>query len=163
MNLVLSTNQYNIENVFFGEKTKNTIIWNSLFIKVFYSTEVISLNGIYLLLEFKNKLISKDYNKYKISFDTKQNIDIIHRIEQIEKSILHKINIVNKTPKLSVYDQCCLGYLKLFHSGDITRDLHLVLKISGIWENSSEYGITYKFYLMKKSIRPLSNNLQLSA
>ena len=86
-------------------KQKNTVIWNSYFIKLIYSTQEISLNGIFLLINLKEKQIGRDYNKYKIKFNVDSNRDLIQRIELIEKTILHKINIVNKTPRLSIYEQ----------------------------------------------------------
>jgi hypothetical protein len=71
------------------------------------------MNGIFILINLKDKHITKDYNKYKITFDTNNNKEIINRIEHIEKTILHKINIVNKTPRLSIYEQFKNGHLKL--------------------------------------------------
>ena len=69
MNLILSLSQFNLNNVHFGEKQKNTVIWNSYFIKLIYSTQEISLNGIFLLINLKEKQIGRDYNKYKIKFN----------------------------------------------------------------------------------------------
>ena len=40
MNLVLSTNQFNKRHLYFDEPIQNTIIENSKFIKITYSTEL---------------------------------------------------------------------------------------------------------------------------
>jgi hypothetical protein len=161
MNLILPLSEFNLNCVHFGEKQKNTVIWNSFFIKLIYSNPEISLNGIFLLINLKQKQISKDYNKYKIKFNITNNHDLIHRIELIEKTILHKINIVGKTPRLSIYEQFKNGHLKLNLSNDyFNQDDLCILKLSGVWENSTEYGITFKYFLVN---HPSSNNSQSSA
>ena len=54
MNIVLTDSQYNINNIYYGEPIQNTVMDNSKFIKILYSTEDIILNGIQYLLTFKN-------------------------------------------------------------------------------------------------------------
>lgn len=161
MNLLLNLQDYNKNNICFGEKQKNTIIWNSFFIKIIYSTEELTMNGLFFKLDLEEIKIIKDYNKFKISFNVPLNIDIVQKIELIEKTILHKISITNKTPRLSIYEQFKNGLLKINLNNDIlNEDFHLILKISGIWENANEYGLTFKFLL---SNRLSNNNSRLSA
>ena len=156
MNLVLKLSEYDKKNIYFGDKQKNTIIWNSFFIKIIYSTDELVMNGIFFYVNLLNKKMIKDYNKFKITFDVSKNVEIVQKIELIEKTILHKINIINKTPRLSIYEQFKNGILKInLNNDNISDDFYLILKISGIWENASEYGITFKFLT---SNRPLSNN-----
>lgn len=153
MNLVLSLCEYNINDIYYGEKIKNTIIWNSSFIKIFYSTSDIILNGLFLHINLKNSYINNDNGKNKILFNTKENTEIINKIEQLEKTILHKINITNKTPRQSIYEQFKNGYLKL-NSNNNSKNKEYILKISGIWVNDVEYGITFKILTTSR----LSNN-----
>ena len=148
MNLILPLSDYNINYIYYGEKMKNTIIYNSFFIKIFYSTNDIILNGLFLNIDLKNKNIYKENGKNKISFNIKENIEIVSKIELIEKAILHKINIINKTPRLSIYEQFKNGSLKLNYSNDnYSNDVKCILKLSGIWENDNEYGISFKIYI----------------
>lgn len=148
MNLILPLSHYNINYIYYGEKMKNTIIYNSFFIKIFYSTNDIILNGLFLNIDLKNKNIYKENGKNKISFNIKENIEIVSKIELIEKAILHKINIINKTPRLSIYEQFKNGSLKLNYSNDnYSNDVKCILKLSGIWENDNEYGISFKIYI----------------
>lgn len=51
MNLILTTSQFYKKNVYFSEPIENTIIENSQFIKLTYSSKDITLNGIYILLD----------------------------------------------------------------------------------------------------------------
>ena len=54
MNLVLDENNYNINNIFFYEPVKNTVMDDSKFIRIIYSDEHVILNGIYLKLDIDN-------------------------------------------------------------------------------------------------------------
>ena len=70
-------------------------------------------------------------------------------MKSIEESILDKIFINNKKPVFRLYEQLNSGNIKLFKdnlkSHKINSDNEFIIKISGIWENEYEYGITYKF------------------
>ena len=53
----------------------------------------------------------------------------------------------NKTPQFKVKEQVTNGCIKL-HLPNLafdTKNVSLVLKISGIWETEFNYGLTYKF------------------
>jgi hypothetical protein len=153
--------------VFFCEPIKNNIIINGNFIKILYSTPNVVLNGIYLFLSFKNILCEKYFNKnkYIFSVNDEHNSEIINYIQQVETSLLNKINIKNKIPLNKMYEQIKQGFIKIFtplHSpfeplgpegrqrcneDKITNNLNndFLLKISGLWESETCYGVTYKF------------------
>jgi len=57
MNLVKQINQYDNKCLFFCEPIKNNIMNEGIFIKILYSNENISLNGIYILF-VKNIIIN---------------------------------------------------------------------------------------------------------
>jgi hypothetical protein len=44
-----------------------------------------------------------------------------------------------------IYDKLQTGNIKTFHDVGIHNQLSFILKISGIWETSDSYGLTYKF------------------
>ena len=52
-----------------------------------------------------------------------------------------------KTPQSILSQQLRSGYMKLFaeNNSSFPSNMKFILKISGLWENISEYGITYKF------------------
>ena len=59
--------------------------------------------------------------------------------------LLKNVNIKNKIPQFKINEQLKSGNIKLF-SDSVERTTHLfMLKISGIWETDSYYGVTYKF------------------
>lgn len=144
INLILSTSQFNVNNIFFCEPIKNNIIANGNFIRILYSTDLFTLNGIYILLNITNTSIEKYYNKHKYIFDINKHLETIDFIKKMEETLLLKIKN-DKIPRYSIYDQVIQGNIKLIceHTDKITNKL--LLKISGIWETEEEYGITYKF------------------
>ena len=53
----------------------------------------------------------------------------------------------DKTPQFKVKEQVINGCIKL-HLSDLgfdTKQVSLLLKISGIWETDANFGLTYKF------------------
>ena len=144
MNLVLRSDQYNVDHVYFCESIKNNIIMNGSFIRILYSTSKLTMNGIYILLNFDNFCIEKYYNKYKYTFDTAVNSELINFVRNVERDILTKLNIRDKCPVYKIYDQLKIGGIKII-TDKIEFNENIILKISGIWETDTEYGITYKF------------------
>lgn len=144
MNLVKQINQYDNKSLFFCEPIKNNIMNEGIFIKILYSNENISLNGIYLLVDICDIVCEKYYNKYKCSFNILNNKDIINNLKLIEEEILQKYN-TTKTPCYKIYEQMKCGYIKMYSIIGIKQTSSFILKISGIWETPQNYGLTYKF------------------
>ena len=144
MNLIQYIYQYNPNHVLFCEPIRNTILNKGSFVRILYSTSYFSLNGIYLHVLLHKLTIEKYYNKCKGYFNVSNHQVIIEKIRTIEEQILHKYNIHTKTPQYKIYEQMCNGFFfcdNLEHSNE-----NVILKISGIWENEKQYGLTYKFY-----------------
>ncbi len=115
------------------------------FIRILYSTSLFILNGIYLSIIINQLTVERYFNKYKCVFDITTNMDIIHRIKNIEETILSKIKINGKIPQYKIYEQFRNGNIKVFADNidDVTNKF--LLKIAGIWETDYSYGLTYKF------------------
>jgi hypothetical protein len=146
MNLVQKIEQYNENNVFFCEPVINNLINDGKFIKILYSTSNFTLNGIHLLITLNDIKCEKHYVKYKYIFDVDNNKDILDKLKVIEKNLLNKYKIENKTPQFKIQEQLQSGYIKIFCDLDNnTLSSSFILKISGIWETQDNYGITYKF------------------
>lgn len=126
MNLVLDYNKYNVNNVFFYEPVKNTVMEDSKFIRIIYSDALIILNGLYLKINKTDKKKTDNIDK------------LVKNIELLEKNVLNKYNS-NKVKITKIKDH--LQYLiKKNENFDI-----FILKISGIWETEQMIGITFKF------------------
>jgi hypothetical protein len=145
MYIVLELDDLNINNVFFQEKVKNTVMDNSNFSRVIYSNELFMLNGIFVKFALNLQTVEKSFNKYKCLFDVKLHSDIISKIYTIEKKLMERHLLSNKTPVCRISEQLMNGFLKIFNEAEYMEKNEFILKIYGIWENDCEYGLTYKF------------------
>jgi hypothetical protein len=138
MNLVNTIEQYNNNNLFFCEPIKNNIMSDGNFIRILYSSESITLNGVYILINLN------DINKYKCLFNITSHKDMIDNLKNIEEEMLKKYK-TTKSPSYKIYEQVKSGYIKVFSDVTNRQSSHFILKISGIWETQHNYGLTYKF------------------
>tara|TARA_B110000967_G_C18882471_1_gene561893 strand:+ start:2297 stop:2818 length:522 start_codon:yes stop_codon:yes gene_type:complete len=167
MNIVntLVDNIYS-DNIYFNEEIENTVIEDSTFIKILYSTKDIIMNGLYIHIPLKISSTELHYKKIKYNFDVHANYNIIEKIIQLENNILTKYCSIKSLHKVKKKKSNVLptifnnGHIKIFPFDDYTsnnikskktiHDLNIsngdfILKISGIWEKDSSFGITYKF------------------
>jgi hypothetical protein len=74
---------------------------------------------------------------------------VVESIRQIEEDLLKKYqNTVNDSHKKPVYkisDNFRMGNIKLFLDSQEKLPMTFMLKISGVWETETQYGLTYKF------------------
>jgi hypothetical protein len=146
MNIVKRIEQYQDESVYFCEPIKNNVMNEGNFIRILYSNSLFVLNGINLLIPLCDINVEKYYNKYKCTFNPIAHKDLIENLRIIEEGLLRKYNIRNKIPQYKINDQIKNGNIKLFlDSADRLANGNFMLKISGIWETESHYGLTYKF------------------
>ena len=146
MNVVLDIDDFKLENVFFQDSVKNTVMDNSNFIRTLYSTNLFTLNGIFLKTKINTSYVEKYFNKYKCIFDKELNRTVIDKMLLIEKNILQKVEIKDKNAAYRIEDQLLGGNIKLF-TDNLEKSLEnqYIFKISGIWETETDYGVTYKF------------------
>jgi len=153
MNIVKTINQYNADFVFFCAPIKNSIMNDSNFIRIIYSNSSLTLNGIYIYIMINHDTIEKHYNKYKFNFNINTHQQLINQLRDIEHNLLKNVKIYNKIPQFKIMEQLSHGYLKIFIDDDSTNrnnnndkndNNNYILKISGIWETTTHYGITYR-------------------
>jgi len=147
MNVVIKEEQFNLTNIYYTEPIQNIIMDNSQFVKIVYSNEDVMMNGIYLLVDLKHINKESYFKKIKITYDTSLNKNILNRIYEIENQLLQKYDSNKKIQRKIIYDTLNNGVIKLFPNDEkdiISNNNSFILKISGIWENETEYGLTYK-------------------
>uniref|UniRef100_A0A6C0LLU4 Uncharacterized protein n=1 Tax=viral metagenome TaxID=1070528 RepID=A0A6C0LLU4_9ZZZZ len=151
---------FEIDFVYYLQPVRNNIMENSKFTRLVYSNEHCSLNSIYLILDIKGEIVcDKYYNKFKYSFNIKSNSYLIDSLTKIEKDILKQVSI-QKEMKCSLQQQFSSGSIKLLDVLSTGGDI--LLKISGIWETDTDYGLTYKFISCRSVVNhPLYNNSKL--
>jgi hypothetical protein len=145
MNIVKRIDQYDDNNLFFCEPIKNNVMNDGNFIRILYSTNKFTLNGIYLLVTINDIICEKYYLKYRCTFNVSMHKDMIDNIKVIEEDILKKYEIVNKDAQFKIYEQLKNGNIKIFSDVTNKSSSSFILKISGIWETQLNYGLTYKF------------------
>ena len=155
MNIVEEIKDYSINYIYFLDSIKNTVLDNSYFIRILYSNENYSLNGLYLNVKFNDFTIINNNNKVKYSIKVTNNIDILNCIKHLEYDILEKISI-NKKKVYKITDQLQSGVIKIinnnYNSVSSLDDNNYILKISGLWETPTEYGLTYKFININRKV-----------
>ena len=122
MNYYITINDFNIENVYFFNPIKNTMLINSNYIKIIYSTLDVVLNSIHIVIpcDTNNNIL----NSYK------------DKIISIEKQLLDKYS--NKK-------QCNNILNNIKNNNCHKKYSNCILKISGIWESKLECGLIYKY------------------
>jgi hypothetical protein len=146
MNIVKNIDQYNEKYIYFCEPIKNNIMNNGNFIRIIYSNEIFILNGINLFLKLSDVFYEKYYNKFKCSFNLITHAKLIDDIKCIEEDLLQRVNIFTKIPQFKICEQLKNGNIKLFlENGENLTNGDFMLKISGVWETDTQYGLTYKF------------------
>lgn len=146
MNIVKRIDQYQDESVYFCDPIKNNVMNEGNFVRILYSNSLFVLNGINLLVPLYDINIEKYYNKYKCTFNPVAHKELIDNLRFIEEGLLRKYNIRNKIPQFKINDQFKNGNIKLFlDNAERLSNGNFMLKISGIWETESHFGLTYKF------------------
>jgi hypothetical protein len=145
MNVILTHKQFNKNHIYFYEPIENTIMDNSKFIKLVYSTEDITVNGIYLLMNITITSKENYFKKIKYNFELNSNKELLSDLFRIEQEILMKYDTPKKTKKLNIYESLNTCCLKIYPSSECKKSSNnFILKISGVWENEREYGLTFK-------------------
>ena len=141
MNVVCKVTNFQEPNLFFSEKKKN-IVMNGTFTKILYSMAYISIMGMYFDFTINGNILN---NKYY--FNAYENMELILKFANVEKKILHSYqNQHSRRDKRCAYvlhNHLLQGHLKVYTKKEI-KNKKYVLKVSGIWENADEIGITYK-------------------
>jgi len=156
MHLTINTKQFDEHNVMISDKTKNNIMSNSDFYRIYFSNDFFTLNGISITFTLYNLTVEKYFNKIKCNFeDNINNRKEVESIKNIERNILNKYNELNETKIYRIDEQLSNNFLKLFDENKLKVGNHVSiqfqLKISGIWSQSqtNEYGLTFRFFVIK--------------
>ena len=116
MLLLENINSYNNQFLILLPPVKNNLIENSLFTRIIYSPPMIAFNGLYLSVSQHTDSMVNDLNT-------------------IENDILSKYHCSKKKK----------NYIKNLFKYKISQlQYPLILKISGIWESETTYGLAYK-------------------
>lgn len=155
MFLIIQPKDFNKNFLMLSEKTKNNIMNDGYFYRLYYSDEYGTSKGLFLGFELQQVGIEKYFNKLKCGFNVNDNPNIIGFIKAIEKSILDIIpEKQGKYPAYRIEEQLQNGFIKIFYNTNQNTPIKytsvkLLLKISGIWTSAKEYGVTFRFFFIR--------------
>lgn len=159
---------FNKNNILINERVKNNVIDNSYFYRIYYGDHEFISNGLVIYYKINYEKIERYFSKSKIIFKEVPNIKFINSLIKIEENLLDLLNIKNKTKSHLIREQIMNGYLKVINNNiplNNNNNVHILLKISGFWETSDSYGITFRCNLINESsIRhfAISNNTNVN-
>ena len=150
--LLLPLSKIGVEYIYFLD-TKKNMLMDGFFSKILYFHPHFSFNGIYVHLPIEIQNIEAyNFHKTTIYFSVSQHSLLLHQIDLLEKNILSQYIPMdpNVNPVYSIIQNIKTGYFRIYREN--TSDMNLVpekkngfvLKISGVWENSKGYGLSYK-------------------
>lgn len=131
MNIAITAKDLSIDDIFFLDPIKNIIINNSKFIRIIYSNNLLTLNGIYLICNIDNK-------------DNNNNKGLLLYIQSLEDNILNKFS-KEKIKNYKIRDYFNNNFINTNYSNCEETYTKYILKISGIWDASNNIGLTFKF------------------
>lgn len=131
MNIALSVKDITIDDIFFLDPIKNIIIHNSKFIRIIYSNNLLTLNGIYLICNIDNK-------------DKNNNHGLLLYIQSLEDNILNKFS-KEKIKNYKIREYFNNNFINIDYNKTQENYSKYILKISGIWDATNNIGLTFKF------------------
>lgn len=152
MNVILDVYGFQLNNIIFLESKRNMIM-DGTFAKIIYSNQYFSLNSIYFDFTIEILSIEKQMNKFIMKYNPNSyaNNTLIQELSKIEYRIIEyykQINEINKRTNCILNKQLLTGNLKIYKDYNLSKinknPPQYIIKISGIWENNNEIGITYK-------------------
>lgn len=144
MNIAIPMSAYHPRLLFLCEPVPNTVMPDSTFTRILYSDSDITLVGVHLQLHIEGVHDEMHYQKVRTIFDVSANSRAVLSIERIESNILDMIG-GGKRRVTKLTDQLKHGILRsATHACWNSGGPDFVLKITGVWETDTEYGITYK-------------------
>lgn len=138
MNIYHNIDDIIINDISYYKPIQNKIIHYKYFYKIIYNVGLFTLNTLIINIDVKNMNIQKEHNLYKVSFV----IDplFLEKLKEFEIQLLDHFNhITNKKVSLSFHKYVN----KLIYTSN-TPNIHISLRISGIWESDTQIGITSK-------------------
>lgn len=156
MYLTLPVTSINTRSIFYNNKIKNSVFPDSNFIRLLYSNNNFTMNGIFCIMSFKILKVCNSFGKNKCFIDTTVNSNhcTIMVVKKLEYDILNNYaikneeNIRGRTPVFSLSDNLHENKtINVFNNVTIQNENIFVLKIFGIWETNTNYGVTYKFVI----------------
>lgn len=139
-------------NYLYCLESKANLIMNGNFTKINYTHPHFTMNGLFFLVPISTSFVdysSENTNFIRFDPGSPCNKAVIDSVVKLEHDVLTYYTALfscTKTASLSMTKQLSKGKLKINGESAIQKTANvIVLKISGIWENEFEFGITFRW------------------
>lgn len=141
----LSLHECNAHNLMLSERVPNNVLADGWFTRVQMATAHGYFHSVYLRIPLVWSHIERQFAKYHVHFVPAQHPWIITHLQRLEHQMLNAFqaqhpHVLHKERALHLSHQFQQGVLRLHAAPQI-----LLLKIAGIWESETAYGLTFKF------------------
>jgi hypothetical protein len=160
MNVYLELEDIQPRYIHISNPVKNTVLDNSMFMRISYSNNLCSMNCIHIHLNLNAVRVFKYFNRYTYEFNYEDNLNNIETLSKLEHYILDSLNINNLQKTIRLKPQFIHNKIHIHTQSSCIypNTPLLILKISGVWLSSTHYGLTYKF--IHGLTHPLKNILK---
>jgi hypothetical protein len=139
----------NIENIhfkntFFYKPTINKLSGYKLFYKIAYNIDMFVLNTLLINIPISNSQIIKENNNYKCIISLDNNF--LLKLKEYETQILNNMNHVIKKQYVVFSQKYLNNNSIILNYNTIPENITLYIKISGIWESDTQYGLITKIH-----------------
>jgi hypothetical protein len=158
MNLILE--EIDPKCLVYYQPVCNTVMDESEFMRVGYSTSLFAMNGVYTTIQLNGEVSDSFFNKSRISYqldsDNQKQID---KIVKLEKDILSRAGISGREEMTKLKEQLLSKSIRVFNNDpEITTPIssentEIVVKISGVWMTDRAYGLTFKFFQINHQLK----------
>lgn len=118
-----------------------------------YSTDKYTLSNLYIFVPLTSFSIEKQGERHILKYELEHNTDVIQRLKMIEEHILLQGRI-SKIPNHKLYKQFQKQTFNVFTTpcnfktiGGNTAAQGIYIKMTGLWENETDYGLVYKIFI----------------
>jgi len=144
MNIYNTIDEISSSNTFLYKPTVNKLACYKLFYKIAYNIENFVLNTILINIDILNVNIVKDNNNYKAYIYIDPNF--ILKLKNYEIAVLSLLGKVNNKQCLLFSQKLLSNNLIIYNYSYKPESIKLYLRISGLWESDTQYGLITKIH-----------------
>ena len=131
-------------NTFFYKPTINKLSGYKLFYKIAYNIDLFVLNTLLINIPISTTQVIKENNNYKCVITLDNNF--LLRLKEYETQILNNMNHIIKKQYVIFSQKFINNNSIIFNYNTIPENIKLYIKISGMWESDSQYGLITKIH-----------------
>ena len=154
MLLLLDKDTYNSKFIILQDPVKNILRHGCEFLRVIYSNENISLNGLYIEFKIiKSSIVRQKNNTMRLKVNKSDNRGCYDDLFQIEKDILALVSPnITKTYALRTE----ITKIKMLKINDFSdnvgfyENLSCILRVFGVWKDNEKCGLNYQIICCSK-------------